>query len=35
MQNLDTRLLQVFDAIYKTRSVSRAADVSSGWGSLR
>lgn len=26
MQNLDTRLLQVFDEIYKTRSVSRAAD---------
>lgn len=26
MQNLDTRLLQVFDEIYKARSVSRAAD---------
>lgn len=26
MQNLDTRLLQVFDEIYKTRSVSRAAE---------
>ena len=26
MENLDTRLLQVFDEIYKTRSVSRAAD---------
>ncbi len=26
MQNLDTRLLQVFDEIYKTRSVTRAAD---------
>ena len=26
MENIDTRLLQVFDEIYKTRSVSRAAD---------
>lgn len=26
MENIDTRLLQIFDEIYKTRSVSRAAD---------
>ena len=26
MHNLDTRLLQIFDEIYKTRSVTRAAD---------
>ena len=26
MHSLDTRLLQIFDEIYKTRSVSRAAE---------